>query len=186
MEEAERTFNQQSPEKMTAVRVLHDFSYQTLDSWTRTRRVAGKAEHTAAGPNPRFVVTSLKKERFTAQPLYEELYCARGDMENRLKEQQLGMFSDRTSTATLRANQLRLFFSSVAYVLVNLLRKHVLVGTSLEKAQVGTLRLKLFKIGALVRVSVRRVFVQMSSAYPGQALFHTIHQRLMALRPATA
>jgi hypothetical protein len=138
-------------------RAYRELRYQTRDSWTRERRVVAKAEWLGDKNNPRFVVTSLSEEAHPAQALYEELYCARGDMENRIKEQQLDLFADRTSAHTLRANQLRLWFASVAYVLLNLLRHFGLKGTDLERAQAGTLRLKLLKVAAIVRVSVRRV-----------------------------
>ena len=140
-----------------AVRIYQELDYRTKKTWSRSRRVVAKAEWLPGKANPRFVVTSLPPERFDAKTLYETLYCARGDMENRIKEQQLDMFADRTSAHTMRANQLRLWFSSVAYVLMNLLRRFGLRGTELERAQVGTIRLKLLKLGALVRVSVRRV-----------------------------
>src|SRR5213075_811217 len=112
-----------------------ELEYRTHDSWTRARRVVAKAEHLAGKANPRFVVTSLSVERWAAAALYEDLYCARGDMENRIKEQQLGLFADRTSTATMRGNQLRLYFSSIAYILMHDLRRLALKGTDLEKAQ---------------------------------------------------
>jgi hypothetical protein len=147
-------------------REYQDFRYCTLTSWSRRRRVVGKAEYLPQGPNPRFVVTSLSKEEFAAQALYEQLYCARGDMENRIKEQQLDLFADRTSTATLRANQLRLWFSSMAYVLLSELRRVGLKGTELATAQCSTIRLKLLKIGALISVSARRIYVRMASGYP--------------------
>ena len=130
-----------------AARVFKDFRYRTLDSWSRERRVIGKAEHLPRGANPRFVVTSLGPEQMAARALYEEVYCARGDMENRIKEQQLALFADRTSAQTLRANQLRLYFSSFAYTLLELLRRWGLAGTQLARAQCDTIRLKLLKIG---------------------------------------
>src|SRR5437870_11301335 len=139
-------------------------------SWTRARRVVAKAEHLPGKANPRFVVTSLSAERWAAAALYEDLYCARGEMENRIKEQQLGLFADRTSTATMRANQLRLWFSSVAYVLVETVRRVGLAGTALARA-VGTIRTRLLKLGALVTVSVRRVVIALSSVSPLQRLF---------------
>ena len=132
-------------------RVFADFGYRTRKSWSRERRVVGKAEHLPAGPNPRFVVTSLPADRVPAQPLYEDLYCARGDMENRIKEQQLALFADRTSSATLRANQLRLYWSTLAYVLLHALRSRALAGTRLARAQCDTLRLRLLKVGAHIR-----------------------------------
>jgi len=158
-------------EQGKAARLFKDFAYRTLDSWGATRRVIGKAEHLPAGPNPRFIVTSLKPEQWDARALYEELYCARGDMENRIKEQQLDLFADRTSTATMRANQLRLWFASMAYVLVNRLRELALAGTTLASATAGTIRLKLLKIGALVKLSVRRVRIAMASGCPYQDVF---------------
>ncbi len=159
-------------------RRFKDFSYRTLDSWSRSRRVVGKAEHLAKGANPRFVVTSLKKAKIAARALYEELYCARGEMENRIKECQLDLFADRTSAKTMRANQLRLWFSSFAYVLIEALRRLALKHTRLENATCGSIRLKLLKIGARVRVSVRRILVSMASAHPYQNEFALAHARL--------
>jgi hypothetical protein len=163
-----------------AARIYKDFQYQTLDSWSCSRRVIGKAEYLDAGENPRFVVTSLSKKRWAAARLYGELYCARGEMENRIKEQQLYLFADRTSSATMRENQLRLWFSSVAYVLMNELRQVALAGTELARAQCHTIRLKLLKIGARVTVSVRRVVIHMAGGYPYQRLFHTALARIQA------
>ncbi len=139
--------------------------------------MVAKAEHLEKGENPRFVVTSLAQEEWPAQTLYEQLYCARGDMENRIKEQ-LMLFSDRTSTAYLRSNQLRLYFSSAAYVLLQMLRRLGLQGTELVKAQCGTIRLKLLKIGALIRIPVRKEWVSLASGYPFVALFSQVHQKL--------
>ena len=133
-----------------AARVFADFRYRTRKSWSRERRVVGKAEHLPAGANPRFVVTSLSPDTWAAQALYEDFYCARGDMENRIKEQQLALFADRTSSATLRANQLRLYWATLAYVLLQQLRDRGLAGTRLARAQCDTLRLRLLKIGAHV------------------------------------
>ncbi len=161
-------------------RLFKDFTYRTRKSWSRTRRVVGKAEHLAKGSNPRFVVTSLSTEAFDATSLYEDEYCARGDMENRIKEQQLFLFADRTSCQTLRANQLRLAFSTVAYILLRALREFGLQGTPLEAAQVHTIRLHLLKIGAVVRVTVRKAWIALSSAYPWQELFAQIYERLTA------
>jgi Transposase DDE domain group 1 len=152
-------------------RLFKDFVYQTLDSWSAARRVIGKAEHLPAGANPRFIVTSLGCEEWQARALYEDLYCARGEMENRIKEQQLDLFADRTSTATMRANQLRLWFASMAYVLLARLRDVALAGTELANATAGTIRLKLLKIGALVKLSVRRVRIAMASGCPYQDVF---------------
>jgi hypothetical protein len=158
-------------------RVFKDFTYQTQTTWTRARRVIGKAEQLPGKANPRFVVTSYAPARLAAAPLYEQLYCARGDMENRIKEQQLGLFADRTSTATLRANQLRLWIASLTYVLLHELRRVGLAGTVLARAQVGTIRTRLLKLGALVTVSVRRIVVAMSSVFPLHAVFrHALHQ----------
>jgi hypothetical protein len=153
------------------VRVFKDFIYQTRESWSRARRVVGKAEYLTDKANPRFVVTSYSTVRMAAAPLYEELYCARGDMENRIKEQQLGRFADRTSSATMRANQLRLWFAAMAYALVNHLRHRGLRETELQRAQVSTIRARLLKLGARITVSVRRVVASLSSAFPLQTLF---------------
>ncbi len=160
-----------------------DFAYQTLKSWSAERRVVGKAEHLSKGANPRFVVTSLSTDEVGARALYEDLYCARGEMENRIKECQLDLFADRTSAATMRANQLRLWFASLAYVLVDSLRRIALAGTKLANATVGSIRLKLLKVGARVTVSVRRIKLAMASAQPWKAEFAIAHGRLsMAAR----
>ena len=160
-----------------AARVFSGFRYRTRKSWSCERRVIGKAEHLAKGENPRFIVTSLSAERMEARALYEELYCARGDMENRIKEQQLALFADRTSTHEMRSNQLRLYFSSFAYVLMQTLRRLGLEGTALARAQCDTIRLKLFKIGAHIRISVRRVVMAFSESYPYTELFqHILHK----------
>lgn len=165
------------------VRLYRELEYRTHDSWTRTRRVVAKAEYLPGKANPRFVVTSLSADRWAAAALYEDLYCARGDMENRIKEQQLGLFADRTSTATMRANQLRLWFSSAAYVLVETLRRVGLAGTALARAQVGTIRTLLLKLGALVTVSVRRVVIALSSVFPLQRLFAQALANLQRVYP---
>jgi hypothetical protein len=159
-------------------RVFQELRYRTLKSWSRERRVVAKAEHLAGGANPRFVVTSMDQEAWDARALYEDLYCARGEMENRIKEQQLCLFADRTSTATLRGNQIRLWLASAAYVLLDALRRIALRGTTLARARCDTIRLKLLKIGAAVRVSVRRVYISMASSYPLQALFRRVLRRL--------
>ena len=164
-------------------RIFKDFMYQTLKSWTRSRRVVGKAEHLAKGANPRFVVTSLAADEIEAQPLYENEYCARGDMENRIKEQQLYLFADRTSAATMRANELRLWFSSVAYTLLLALRRLGLKGTDLAQAQCGTIRLKLLKIGAQIRVTVRKVWVSLAEGYPYRDVFRQVYEHLCTLHP---
>jgi hypothetical protein len=166
-----------------AARVFRSFRYRTHQTWSRARRVIGKAEYLDKGDNPRFVVTSILSQEMDARTVYEDLYCARGDMENRIKEQQLGMFADRTSTATMRANQLRLYFSSVAYILMKELRRLGLRNTELERAQVSTIRTRLLKIGAVVSVTVRRVFVQFTRAFPKADLFRAV---LARLRPAPA
>jgi hypothetical protein len=164
-------------------RAFKDFRYRTLETWSRERRVVAKAEHLAKGANPRFVVTSLRAEDRPARPLYAEDYCGRGEMENRIKEQQLHLFADRTSAATMRANQVRLFFSSVAYVLLNALRRLGLTGTELAEAQCQTIRWKLLKIGAVVRVTVRKVWVKLSSGCPYAEVFRKVHARLAGLQP---
>ena len=164
-----------------AARVFRDFRYQTRKSWSAERRVIGKAEHLAKGENPRFVVTSLTAQTHDARALYEELYCARGDMENRIKEQQLALFADRTSTHEMRSNQLRLYFSSFAYVLMQTLRRLGLNQTSMARAQCDTIRLKLFKIGAQIRISVRRVRIAFSESYPSADLFRQILHRLQRI-----
>ncbi len=151
-----------------AARRFKDFTWTTRDSWSRERRVVAKAEHTRQGSNPRFVVTSLTAADYDARALYEDVYCARGEMENRIKEQQLDLFADRTSAKTMRANQLRLWFTSMAYVLMEALRRIGLAGTLFANATCGTIRLKLLKIGALVKLSVRRLKLAMASAFPYQ------------------
>jgi hypothetical protein len=166
-----------------AARVFKDFTYTTLESWSVTRRVVGKAEHLDKGQNPRFVVTSLSQDQYDARCLYEQLYCGRGDMENRIKEQQLCLFADRTSAATMRANQLRLWFSSVAYTLMTALRRLGLKNTELAKAQCDTIRLKLLKIGAQIRITVRRVWVSLSQSWPYRDIFVMVYRQLQSLRP---
>lgn len=153
-----------------AARLFSDLVYRTRKSWSRARRVVAKAEYLDKGANPRFVVTSLLTPAWAARELYEQLYCARGEMENRIKEQ-LSLFSDRMSTETLRANQLRLYFSSFAYVLVQALRRLALAGTAMAKAQVSTIRLRLLKIAAEVHLSARRVWLRYPRSYPWKTLF---------------
>lgn len=160
-----------------AARVFTDFFYRTRKSWSCSRRVVAKAEYLEKGENPRFVVTSLDASAWPAPKLYEQLYCARGEMENRIKEQ-LSLFSDRLSTETLRANQLRLYFSSLAYVLMHALRRLALAGTEWASAQVGTIRLRLLKIAAEVRLTARRIWVRYSHAYPWKNLFAAAHAAL--------
>jgi len=176
MEEAKAQYQ----ETGRAARRFQEFVYQTRDSWSRARRVVAKAEHLEKGENPRFVVTSLSTEAWPAQALYEQRYCARGDMENRIKEQ-LMLFSDRTSTHYLRSNQLRLYFSSVAYVLLQMLRRLGLEGTELAQAQCSSIRLKLLKIGALIRITVRKVWVSLASGYPYVSLFRQVYEKLCAM-----
>lgn len=161
-----------------AARVFKDFCYRTRKSWSCERRVVGKAEYLAKGPNPRFVVTSISSEQKDARTLYEDFYCARGDMENRIKEQQLGLFADRTSTGWMRSNQLRLYFSSFAYILMQRLRQVGLKGTELAQAQCETIRIKLFKIGAQITVTVRKVWISFSESYPYLGLFQRVLARL--------
>ena len=168
MAQAEKQYQEtQSP-----ARVFTEFFYATQHTWSCPRRVIAKAEHLDKGANPRFVVTSLSAEQMAAQELYEKGYCARGECpENRIKEQQLDLFADRTSTGKMWSNQLRLYFSSIAYVLMQTLRRTALAGTELEKAQCGTIRRKLLKIGAQVRVTVRKVWISLSGSYPYATLF---------------
>lgn len=161
-------------------RCFKDFMWTTRKSWNRRRRVVAKAEWTQGEANPRFVVTSLDAEAWPMRSLYEDLYCARGEMENRIKECQLDLFADRTSAATMRANQLRLWFASMAYVLICALRRIGLANTRLARASCATIRLKLFKIGALVSVSVRRIKLAMNSACPFQREWALTYARLSA------
>jgi hypothetical protein len=154
-----------------AARVFTRFQWRTKDSWTRPRQVIAKAEHLAKGANPRFIVTNLDDAYAAPQALYEDVYCARGEMENRIKEQQLDLFADRTSSHTLRANQLRLWFASLAYVLVSAVRRMALPGTRMAHSTCGTIRLKLFKIGARLERSVRRLIIHFASACPYQDVF---------------
>jgi hypothetical protein len=166
-----------------AARVYKAFPYQTQKSWTQARRVIGKAEQLPGKANPRFVVTTLSATAWAPAALYEQLYCARGEMENRIKEQQLGLFADRTSTATMRGNQLRLWLASVAYVLVHELRRVGLRGTALARAQVTTIRTRLLKLGGLVRVSVRRIVVALSGVFPLRVLYARVLANLQTGYP---
>lgn len=161
-------------------RRFRELRYSTRKSWSGSRRVVGKAEHTGDKSNPRFVVTSLSTHSWDARSLYEELYCARGEMENRIKEAQLDLFADRLSTETFRANQLRLWLSSCAYVLMHALRRIGLAGTQFARASAHTIRLKLLKIGAVITVSVRRIRLALSSAHPHQAEYHAAFHALGA------
>jgi hypothetical protein len=160
------------------------FYYRTRRSWSRSRRVIAKAEYTEGKENPRFIVSNLPREpRYSAQKLYEEQYCPRGEMENRIKEQQLYLFADRSSCMKMSANQVRLWFSAVGYVLMNELRRRALRGTELAQATCQTIRLKLLKIGALVRVSVRRVAISLSTGYPYRDLFMAAYRALSGSHP---
>jgi Transposase DDE domain group 1 len=171
---------EQSQRISKPARRFKDFTWQTRQSWSRERRVVAKAEWTGGKANPRFVVTSLARQEHEARHLYEKLYCARGEMENRIKECQLDLYADRTSANTLRANQLRLWFASMAYVLICALRRIGLAHTQFARASCGTIRLKLLKIGALVRTSVRRIKLAMPSAFPYQAEYRAAHAALAA------
>ncbi len=163
-------------------RVFRGFYHRTLESWSRYRRVIGKAEHLEKGSNPRFVVTSLEMPEYEPRKVYEDLYCARGEMENRIKEQQLCLFADRTSTHWLRSNQLRVWLSGLAYILLNAMRSFALRGTEMARARCDSIRLKLFKIGALVKISVRRVHLSMSSGYPYGKIFERAFLNLQRLQ----
>lgn len=166
-----REAQRRSEETGKPVRFFEEFDYRTIDTWSRQRRVVAKAEHLPGRSNPRFVVTSLKRSAFGRKQVYEDLYCARGEMENRIKEQQLYLFADRTSSSSFRANQTRLYFSSIAYLLLEALRRVGLAGTDLAHALCCTIRSKLLKIGARIRVTVRRIWVAMAEACPYAQLF---------------
>ena len=166
-----------------AARVFADFHYRTRESWPRPRRVVAKAEYLAKGANPRFVVTSLTAEQAPAQQLYETIYCARGEMENRIKEQQLGLFADRTSTAELRSNQIRLYFSSIAYCVLEALRRLGLAGTKMARAQAGTIRLRLLKIGARIRITARKVWISLATGYAWAGEFEQAYENLARGEP---
>jgi hypothetical protein len=179
LQQARREFEQTGK----PARVFRELQYQTRKTWSRKRRVVAKAEHLAKGANPRFVVTSITPEQMAARELYEDFYCARGEMENRIKEQQLWLFADRTSTAYLRSNQIRLYLSSFAYLLMQALRRLGLQGTEMARAQCGTIRLKLLKIGAQVRITVRKIWVSMTSACPFALLFEEVYRNLQRIEP---
>ena len=164
-------------------RRFSSFWYRTNKSWSRRRRIVGKAEYTEGKENPRFVVSNLPADMQDPRVLYEELYCARGEMENRIKEQQLYLFADRSSCTLMIANQLRLWFSAVAQLLMSELRRRALRGTELANATFQTIRLNLFKVGALVRVSVRRVLVNLSTGYPYRELFIAVYRNLHSSNP---
>lgn len=162
------------------VRRFFEFDYRTLTSWSRKRRIVGKAEVLEKGQNPRFIVTNFKAEVFAAEALYEDFYCARGDMENRIKEQQQDLFADRTSTKAIASNQLRLWFSAFAHLMLSRLQAIALPGTRLEKATIGTLRLRLFKIAARVKVSVRRIRFELAESCPDRDVFAQVWKNLQA------
>jgi hypothetical protein len=162
-----------------------EFDYRTRESWSRARRVVAKAEQLEGKENPRFVVTSLSRKRYAARRLYEQLYCARGEMENRIKEQ-LSLFADRMSTQTIRANQMRLYFSSLAYTLMLGLRRLGLAGTAWARLQTETLRRRLLKVGTRLRVTARRVWLSLAESWPWRALFETVFRRLCGPTPASA
>ena len=164
-------------------RIFAEFSYRTHKSWSRSRRVVAKAVHLAKGANPRFLVTSLLREQMKGRPLYERVYCPRGEMENRIKEQQLDLFADRTSSGKMRANQLRLWFSTLAYRLLHLFRLLGLEGTPMAKAQCSTIRVKLLRIGAQVQVTVRRIAVALAVGYPYQRIFAQAYGNLLRVSP---
>lgn len=166
-----------------AARRFTEFRYRTLQSWSRKRRVVAKAERLAKGDNPRFVVTSLDARRLRARELYEDFYCARGEMENRIKEQQLDLFADRTSTQKMRSNQVRLYFSSIAYCLMQALRELGLAGTEMARAQCGTIRVRLLKIGARVRLTARKVWVALATGHPAQRVFEAAYGKLERAGP---
>ena len=174
LEQVSKSFEQTGK----AARVYKEFEHETVSgTWTRKRRVIAKAEHISDKSNPRFVVTSLDTAEWPSQSLYEDLYCARGDMENRIKEQ-FTLFADRVSAGTMRANQLRLYFSVMSYTLMSAVRRLGLRGTELAQAQADTIRLKVLKIGAQIRVTVRKVWIEFSSSYPYQALFGQVFNQL--------
>jgi hypothetical protein len=175
MREAEAQYKQTGK----PARRFLDFRYRTRESWKHGRRVVGKAEYLEKGENPRFVVTSVAIEEMEARRLYEDFYCARGDMENRIKEQQLDLFADRTSTSWLHSNQIRLYLSSIAYCVVAALRRLALVGTDMAQAQCGTIRLRLLKIGAQMRITARKIWISMAAGHPAAAVFAAAHQTLM-------
>ena len=169
-----------------AARAFGDFRYRTRKSWTRRRRVVGKAEYLAKRENPRFVVTSLRAEQAAAQHLYETIYCARGEMENRIKEQQMGLFADRTSTASFGSNQIRLYFSSIGYCVIEALRRLGLAGTKMARAQCTTIRPRLLKIGARMRITARKVWISLASGYAWAGVFEQVYENLERGEPRSS
>ena len=161
-----------------AARAFGDFRYRTRTSWSRRRRVVAKAEYLAKGENPRFVVTSLTAKQAAAQEVYETIYCARGEMENRIKEQQMGLFADRTSTAEFRSNQIRLYFSPIGYCVLEALRRLGLAGTKMARAQCTTIRLRLLKIGARMRITARKVWISLASGHAWAGVFEQVYENL--------
>lgn len=157
--------------------ILHSF-YKTLDSWSRNRRVVAKVEYSSERINTRFVVTSLSTKKVSPGKLYTQIYCPRGNMENCFKEQKLELKSDRTSTHTFAGNQLRLWFSAIAYVLMNALQKQYLAKTKLKNATVGTMRTKLLKLGAIITVSIQKVLISISSTCPYKEIFVLVYNYL--------
>jgi len=176
MERAEGQYNR----SLERQRVFDDFEYRTKNSWSRSRRVIGKAEFSRRGPNPRFIVTSFTAEQWAARELYEDVYCARGEMENRIKEQQLDLFADRVSCHWERGNQTRMYFSAIAYTLIDALRRLGLAGTEMARAQSGTIRLRLFKIGARIRSTARRIWIHFSEHHVWRKMFITAWHRIRA------
>jgi Transposase DDE domain group 1 len=185
IEEASAQAKAQFEATKAPARVFKELEYRTRKSWSRSRRVVAKAEQLEKGANPRFIVTSIAAEKIEDQELYEKVYCQRGEMENRIKECQLDLLADRASAMTMRSNQIRLWFSSLAYVLVHALRRLGLAGSSLEQATVGTIRLKLFKIGAVVTRSVRRIKFAFATACPLQDVFALCVRRLREIAADT-
>ncbi len=189
-------YQQADEEMVLPVRRFTELQYETRETWSRKRRVIAKIELLEKGVNPRFIVTNLPAcgfddpadpaTRYHARELYDDLYCARGDMENRIKEQQMDLFADRTSTHWMASNQLRLWFSAFAHLIMHTLKACVLKGTELARASIGTIRLKLFKIAVRIKVSVRRVLVECCSSYPLKELFAKVHGALGGLSPGTA
>jgi hypothetical protein len=183
IEEALEQARQEFEQSGKPARRFCDFTYITLKSWSRQRRVIAKAEHLVKGSNPRFIVTSLSAQDYPARDLYERTYCRRGDMENRIKEQQLALFADRTSSSKMKANQLRLWFSTAAYLLLHQLRRLGLKGTRMARAQCNTIRLKLLKIGAQIKISVRRILISLASGYPYERIFLQAYRNLIRAGP---
>jgi hypothetical protein len=166
-----------------ATRIFVELKYKTLNTWPYERRVVCKAEHLEKGENPRFIVTNISEDDIAAKELYENIYCARGEMENRIKEQQLELFADKTSCETMRANQLRLWFSSVAYVILNIFREYLLRGTKYSEIHCETIRLKFLKIGAQIKESVRRYYISFSESYVFKEWFIKISEKIKTIEP---